>query len=268
MTIADFPYKIIASTADADRIRPRGYRGWNGARFADRNRNPSPVLATIPRALWAEAICNLGPANLKDAYPLPAKDQNGLGLCWAYGSTRVVEVKRLALGLPSLELCPESVAGPLTGWRDEGGYAAEAFAQIEQYGIAIQSLCPNPHALNPRLWDPSWQANAKSHEAVNWYDIEQADRLPNYDEVVTCLLNRTPVAAGLDWWGHLVAFLAAIILPPDVNCAVNTPTGHKVGVLFQNSWGTDWPNAGDNGYAVLVEQLATPDGAAAPTIAT
>jgi hypothetical protein len=78
-----------------------------------------------------------------------------------------------------------------------------------------------------------------------------------FDEVITCLLNRVPVAAGLDWWGHLVCFLDPVILPDG-----------SVGVLFQNSWGVDWPTPGANGLACLTESRGTPDGAAAPVIVT
>jgi hypothetical protein len=41
-----------------------------------------------------------------------------------------------------------------------------------------------------------------------------------------------------------------------------------VGVLFQNSWGVDWPSPAANGFACLTESRATPDGAAAPVIVT
>ena len=109
-----------------------------------------------------------------------------------------------------------------------------------------------PHSLRPRLWKPGWQQNALEHEVADWYQIGTS-----FDEVITCLLNRIPVAAGLDWWGHLVCFLDPIILPDG-----------SVGVLFMNSWGVDWPTPGANGLACLTEDLATPDGAAAPIIVT
>ena len=85
-----------------------------------------------------------------------------------------------------------------------------------------------PHSLRPNRWQAGWQDNARLHEAVEWYDIETS-----FDEVITCLLERIPVAAGLDWWGHLVCFLDPVVLPDG-----------SVGVLFQNSWGEDWPTPG------------------------
>jgi hypothetical protein len=269
-----FPYYIIHSArqvlSEAYATRPpyyNGYRGWTPPGTPTRLAAPSTLPQTLPRADWAKEITALGVHNLKDACGLPAKDQNGMPYCWAYGSVRAIEVSRIARGLKPLDLCPESVAGPCTGWRLEGGYAEEAFAQIDAHGVCESRLVREPHRLEPRLWDPSWQENAKSHECHRWYRITDADRIPNYDEVVTCLLNRQPVAIGLPWWGHLICALAAIILPPDTDCPVNTPTGDKVGILIQNSWGQDWPWANANGYAVLVESLGTPDGAASPIFA-
>lgn len=264
----DFPYKIITKPSDVQLSRENGYRGWRRDSHRRLLHGPNVVADVIPRSAWRAQIASLGNRNLATAYPLPAKDQNGLGYCWVYGSTRAVEVERAHLGLAPISLCPESLGGPLTGWRNEGGYASEAFNAIETAGIANAELCPSPHALNPRLWNPRWAADARSHEVATWDDIEQTDRAPTFDELISCLLSPVPVAIGLDWWGHLVCALAAISLPPETACDVNTPDGGKIGVLFQNSWGADWPTPGANGLAVLVESLATPDGAAAPTIAT
>lgn len=266
MRLPDFPYLIIASARDVEHHRNMGYRGWRQPGQARRLKAGLPPPPTIPRADWARQIALLGDANLAKKFPLPAKDQNGLGYCWVYGTTRAVEVDRLRLGLAALDLCPESLGGPLTDWKNEGGYAAEAFQGLETAGIAESYLCPTPHSLNPRLWDSAWQTNAKSHECMSWYDLESDDRQPTFDEVITALLTPLPVAAGLDWWGHLVAFLAAVVIPRESGLPPNTPTDDTIGVLFQNSWGPDWPSKGENGYAVLTEAFATPDGAGVPII--
>ena len=105
------------------------------------------------------------------------------------------------------------------------------------------------HSLSPRNWKAGWQDNAKTHEAVDWYNLDGSDGGDIFAEVVTCLLNDCPVASGLGWWGHLVAFIGVALLPDG-----------KVGVLMQNSWlQGDWPRKGDNGYAILKEQMGPPD---------
>ena len=191
-------------------------------------------------------------SDLVTAKGIKSKDQNGLNYCWVYGSTRAVEIQRVRQGMAYEELAPESIGGPCTNWRNVGGYAGEAFDQLEKAGACEASFMDAPHSLHPNKWKAGWQENAKNHEVVKWNEIGTS-----FDEVITCLFNLIPVAAGLDWWGHLVCFLDPVILPDG-----------SVGVLFQNSWGTDWPTAGANGFATLTERKATPDGAACPVIVT
>ncbi len=256
-----FPYLII-SDANAHEFcsggplaRQFGYRGWQRPDAPHAFRGGRPIASTIPRSEWP-ALIKAGQgsflSDLVNQQGIDAKDQNGLSLCWCYGSTRAVEVRRATMGLPFRDLSPESVAGPCSGWRNEGGYASEAFNQLQTAGACDSSYMDAPHSLRSARWKPGWQENARRHEAVEWYEISAS-----FDEVITCLLNRIPVAAGLDWWGHLVCFLDPVLLPDG-----------SVGVLFQNSWGRDWPTPGANGLAVLTERKATPDGAAAPVIVT
>ncbi len=81
-------------------------------------------------------------------------------------------------GLATLDLSPESVGGPCTHWRNEGGYACEAFDQLQNFGACESSFMDKPHSLHHNLWKPGWQANAALHEAVDWYDIESGDAAP------------------------------------------------------------------------------------------
>ncbi len=256
-----FPYLIIDDhnarlfTKGGPRAGSTGYKGWQNLDAPHAFRGQRPVERTIPRSEWHDRIKAGQGTFLSDLLKqqrINAKDQNGLGYCWVYGSTRAVEVRRAVQGLPLLDLSPESVGGPCTHWRDEGGYASEAFNQFQNHGACESSFMDAPHSLHPSRWKPGWQDNARLHEAIDWYDIET-----NFDEVITCLLERIPVAAGLDWWGHLVCFLDPVVLPDG-----------SVGVLFQNSWGVDWPTRGANGLACLTESRATPNGAAAPIIVT
>jgi hypothetical protein len=280
-----FPYLIISDSnarefcSGGPRARTFGYRGWQRPDAPHAFRGGRPIASTIPRSEWPGRIRAGQGSFLSDLVKqqgIAAKDQNGLSLCWCYGSTRAVEVRRATMGLPFHDLSPESVAGPCTGWRNEGGYASEAFDQLQSAGACESAYMDCPHSLRSGRWKPGWQQNARLHEAVQWYEIGggqgagseepgASSRAPSsvlqapspFDEVVTCLLNRIPVAAGLDWWGHLVCFLDPVLLPDG-----------SVGVLFQNSWGIDWPTPGANGLAVLTERKATPDGAAAPVIVT
>ncbi len=257
----NFPYLIIDDanahlfTKGGPQAGSTGYKGWQNPDAPHALRGQRPVGRTIPRSAWHDRIKAGQGTFLSDLVKqqgIKAKDQDGLGYCWVYGSTHAVEIRRAVQGLPLLDLSPESVGGPCTHWRDEGGYAGEAFDQLQNHGACESSFMDAPHSLHPNRWKAGWQDNAMLHEAIDWYNIEAS-----FDEVITCLLERIPVAAGLDWWGHLVCFLDPVILPDG-----------SVGVLFLNSWGVDWPTPGANGLACLTESKATPDGAAAPIIVT
>jgi hypothetical protein len=268
LVIGDHNSKKFTASAPDDRPHP-GYMGWYRPGVKHKFAAGQPLVATMPRDQWPAAIQASYGNFLSDMLKqrdIHAKDQDGLSLCWCYGSTRTVECKRILMGLPFTDLSPESVAGPCTGWHNEGGYASEAFNQIEQAGICESSYMDAPHSLRPSRWKTGWQDNAKLHCAVQWYEIGTS-----FDQVMTCLINRLPVAAGLDWWGHLVCFLDPVMFvngklysggPFDSNAKIT------FGVLFQNSWGDDWPTQGARGYSVLSESKATPDGAASPIVVT
>ncbi len=270
LVISDSNYRQYASAAPHRKsvharheLRPElrgstGYKGWQHPGHPHTFRGPSPVRNIIPRSEWVPMLqAGKGQAVLKAlvANNIQAKDQNGLGYCWVYGSTRSVELRRVREGLAHVELAPESVGGPITGWRNEGGYASQAFDQIQTGGICEETFLDAPCSLHHNRWKAGWQANAKTHEAVDWYNLDGNEGGDIFAEVVSCLLNDAPVAAGLGWWGHLICFLCPIILADG-----------SVGVVFQNSWGVDWPTPGANGIAVLTESRATPDGAASPTL--
>jgi hypothetical protein len=271
--MSDFPYLLISNPSQVLRKGSTGLLGWRRPdALRPRFRGPKPLAQLVPRDQWAAKIAAGGsglPA-LIAKLGVQAKNQNGLNYCWVYGSTRGAELERDRQGNAHLELSPESVGGPLTNWSNQGGYAAEAFGQLQTYGACEESFLDAPCSLNSSLWKPGWQANAAQHEAVDWYDIETSDQNPSFDEVVSILLAGQPVACGLDWWSHLVCFIDAMILPPAIaqqaGVPVNTPTGDVVVVLFQNSWGVDWPTPGANGFACLTEKLGTPDGAASPIL--
>jgi hypothetical protein len=237
-----------------------GYLGWQrpGSPRKMYGKRPSPEL--IPRNEWIPRIQAMQDNLLTDLLMknnVKAMDQDGLGYCWVYGSTFAEMVRRLLHGLPWKDLAPESVGGPLTNWRNEGGYAAEAFGGLETAGACEASFLDKPNSLHYRNWKEGWQENALNYRVQDWYDLETSDNLEPpatcFDEVITCLLMKLPVAAGLDWWGHLICFLDPVILPDGT-----------VGVRFINSWGVDWPTPGANGYACLTESRGTPDGAACP----
>jgi len=210
---------------------------------------PLPMFATtygrIPRSEWKGLIEQGKGAWLSDliiAAKVPSKDQNGLGYCWIYASAATVETMRVVQNQPYVMLCPESAGGPITGWRNRGGYGAEALKQLTEKGIAPASYCIDPHKLNPRLWKQGWEDECSKYKINDsWFQLQ------NFDDVMSALLMRMPVSIGLNWWGHQVMLTDPVLLD-----------NGGFGAKMRNSWGEDWPSKGAGGWSILTESRLQP----------
>ncbi len=146
-------------------------------------------------------------------------------------------------------LSPASVAAPIKGYRNQGGWGGEALEYIVAHGVAPVADWP-ANAINKQYDNAASQASRQRFTVTEWWDL--APR--NFDQLMTCLLLRIPVPIGLNWWHHEVCAIDPVVLSPG-----------KFGVRFRNSWGDGY---GDQGFGVLTESKATPDDAVAPRVAT
>jgi hypothetical protein len=210
----------------------------------------SKIFPTIPRSDWIPMIRDGQGDFLSDRRKniLPPHDQGQTNYCWAHGSVRALEVLRVWEGQRPVILSAESVAVPLTGGRNRGGYPDEAVQQLHDYGACEQTYWPN-NSRDERTAKKGWIDNRLLFQIINWLDVI------GWDLQITLALHRIPVAIGLGWWGHLVCQLDPV--------EIDSKT---VGIGIDNSWGSDW---GENGYGVLTERRGTADlGAFAPLSAT
>jgi hypothetical protein len=214
-------------------------------------RGARALPATINRSLWTPMIQSMeaSKSRVSDLIiqgGLESLDQNGTNYCWTNGVVTCIESNRCANGLPYLKLSPASVAAPIKGYRNQGGWGGEALEYIVAHGICTTDLWP-ANAISRSYFDNS-RANASLHKVTEWYDLNSR----NFDQLMTCLLLRIPVAIGLNWWSHEVAAIDPVVVSPG-----------RYGVRIRNSWG---PSYGDNGFAILTESKATPDDACAPIV--
>ncbi len=204
------------------------------------------IFKPIPREEWAGLIRDGQGTFLHDITKgkLKPHDQGRTNYCWAHGSVRSAEVLRVFEGQDPIILSAESVAVPLTGGRNRGGYPEEALQRLVSHGACRQDMWP----LNDRNESNAkngWELDAKTHRIIRWVDVE------TFKMQMTLTLMRLPVPIGLRWWSHLVCQLGPVHYG-----------GNDFGIVCDNSWGA---NYGDNGQFELTERRGTADlGAFAP----
>lgn len=210
-------------------------------------------LPLIPRSEWPERVEEMERtktrlSDLCTAAGLICLDQNGTNYCWANGPVYCVEVVRVVQNQTLVYLSPGSVAGPIKNYRNVGGWGSQALKYIIEKGIVPVSLYPANQVRNGH--NENTRQVALQYRVQEWYDL----RSRNFDQLMTCLLLRIPVAVGYNWWGHEVSAIDPVVI-----------SSGKYGIRIRNSWGMSY---GDRGYAVLNESKGTPDDAVAPRVTT
>jgi hypothetical protein len=179
--------------------------------------------------------------------PIPSRDQNGKGYCWAHSSTSAALIVRAVAGEPYADLSAYAVACVIKGYRDEGGWGAESLEFIAERGIPTSQFWPQQSMSRANDKPETW-ANAAQHKFTEWMDLEPR----NKDQLVTCLLSGIPVVVDFNWWSHSV-------------CAIDLVSLNPFRIRIWNSWGDSWS---ENGTGILEGQRAIPDGQIAPRVVT
>lgn len=101
---------------------------------------------------------------------LDSLDQDGLGLCWYFSSTKAHMYARKRAGLPDVKLSPWWGAGKVNGWRDRGGWCEASMAHIAKYGQPLLELCPE---YAKKFDTPEVETNAAEHTVVEFWETSQ-----------------------------------------------------------------------------------------------
>jgi len=236
---------------------PEGYS--KGLMIRDKDEDPIGGFAKafdlplIPRSEWASRIEEIErtKSRLSDisyAAGIECLDQNGTNYCWANAPVYCVELLRLASGLGDNRLSPASVAAPIKNYQNRGGWGTQALKYIVNNGIVPADKWPC-NAIDRAYYTEENKIIAKEYSVTEWYDLEDK----NFEQLMTCLILRIPVAVGYNWWLHEVSAIDALVLGKD-----------EFGIRIRNSWGMRY---GKDGYAILTEEKAASDDAVAPRVA-
>ncbi len=211
-----------------------------------------PASELIPESEWANRLAEIrstksGLLDLRESnYEiLRSLDQDGLGLCWAFSSTKATMYLRAIMNEPAVRLSAWFVAGVIKRWRDEGGWGAASLEFIAQTGVPAESFCPDYHS---QYDTPATRANAVLHRVTEWWDGSDDPRIAQ-QQLVSCLLKRIPCVVDLNDMGHSM-------------CAIDIGNLNPLEIIFDNSWGEQ----GEKGLYRGRGARARPDGLVIPRV--
>lgn len=229
-------------------VFPVGYLGATAKPFD---------LPLIPESEWQSRLDaqKAAKAQLSDirnrgmgGKPIPSRDQNGWGYCWAHSSTSACLIVRAINNQPYADLSAFAVACIIKNYRNRGGWGAESLEWIAANGIPTSQYWPQ-QAHDPKYDTPEMRQNAALHKVTEWMDLDPKNMKA---QLVTCLLLGIPVVSDFNWWSHSV-------------CALDLVSLNPFQILIWNSWSDSWSN---NGTGILNGSRAIPDGAIAPRVMT
>jgi hypothetical protein len=213
-------------------------------------------LPLIPESEWEDRLAAQKAAKAQlsevrnrgmNGKPIPSRDQNGKGYCWAHSSTSAALIVRAIENQPYADLSAFAVACIIKRFRDEGGWGAESLEFIADRGIPTSEFWPQKSMAKANDNEKTW-ANAKLHRVTEWMDLEPKNKA----QLVTCLLSGIPVVSDFNWWGHSV-------------CTIDLVSLNPFRTRIWNSWGDSWS---ENGTGILEGRKAIPDGQIAPRVIT
>lgn len=250
--------QIIDDASPMSAVNPAGfscgYKGmFSSAASAAALAEAFPDELLIPENEWQARAEEMDQrkSKLSDiaiAGGVPVLNQLNTNYCWIFGPTGAYMLVRCIQGQPMVELSPASGGGPITNWKNVGGWGEQGLQWIVDNGLVPTSRWPAT-AIDRRYYTEENKAIAKEYRCTEWWRLEPR----NIKQLVSCLLRRIPVTVGYSWWGHQV-----------YACDVVYING-KLGIRIRNSWG-DIPQY-PNGFAILQGNKMYPDDAVAPRVA-
>lgn len=259
LIINDDNYHLYCEPVVDGEVRKRG--------LVPRNYRSHPVgcysfakpfdLPLIPESEWQarldvqvaqkSQLSNLRDISGPTGGPIPSRDQNGKGYCWAHSSTSAALIVNALANNPFADFSAYAVACIIKGYRDQGGWGAESLEWIAANGLPTSKTWPQ-QSMSRSNDNPNMRAEAAKHKFTEWMDLQPR----NKQQLVTCLLSNIPVVVDYNWWSHSV-------------CAIDLVSLSPFRIRIWNSWGDSWSA---NGTGILEANKAIPDGQIAPRVLT
>lgn len=164
-------------------------------------------LPIIPQSEWVERMKALNGQNISDirnkgnnGSPIPSRDQNGKGYCWAHSGVSAMLALRALMNEPYADLSAYAVACIIKGYRDQGGNGIDGIQFMGDKGVPTAEFWPqksmNRSNDNPQTW-----ANAALHKDYLWRDINPSQMRAQF---ITAMLLQKPTVFDSNPWGHSI----------------------------------------------------------------
>ncbi len=226
-------YSLWTPTVDGE-VKGRGlhYRDYEKDAFGD-FATPFPSSMLIDPDEWDERIEEKDRkktwiADIVKAKGMRSKDQQRTNYCWIFATTSVVQATRIYQGYDHMELSPASVGGPMTNYRNVGGWSTQGMREGAEIGWAPSEMWPDT-GIDRQYDTEAVRQVRKAIKLQEWWEA----RARAVAEEISMLLRDIACACGYNWWGHAV-FIGAV-----------TALGNRrYGRRGLNSWGESYGNKG------------------------
>jgi hypothetical protein len=232
---------------------PRNYKTHPPGCYAGAPVAPADWL--VPESEWEDRLkeqqANLASLwDLRETHydTLKSLDQDGLGLCWAFSSTKAVMYTRAVMNALPERLSAWYVAGKVKRWRDEGGWGAESLEQIRNAGVPTEAMCPSYKSSYDTA---AVAADAATRKVIEWYDGTE-DRDQNRRIMISAFLLGLAPVLDYNWLSHSM-------------CGCVLKSINPLEVWTDNSW-NDIGQYGPKGCYKLTGSKAIPDGVVVPRV--
>lgn len=245
--------RIIEDNSPDNHFNPagitKGFEGMHRRGFANARYSPLPDSMLIDRSEWRDRI----EAKQKDQSQisdlliykkLPPKNQGRTNYCWNTAPVGGYEAQRVIMNQPYIEFSNASVGGPVTGFKNVGGWGDDALDYMENHGICPSEFWPN-NAIEKRYFtEENKQRAMENRIADGWWKLEGGA----IEQTASLVLQNIIVHVGYDWWGHEV-YVCDLLYDKEFMFRI------------RNSWG-DIPEF-PNGFGILKGRKMIPNDAVA-----
>ncbi len=285
--IHSFVNPLVNGERKCHGLRPRDYDRYPVGFYA--NIPPLAVdMPLIPQGEWSQrckdqiaASARLSDVRLtgNNGQPIPSRDQDGKGYCWAHSGVSAHLIARAVMGEPYEDLSAYSIACQVKNFADEGGFGAEGIDFQVQNGCATSATWPQQSMSRSNV-NAAMKAEALRFKPTGqWADLNigQYDRNLTFAQLATLLLSGVPVVVDYNWWSHSVCAIDLVDGATGFGSQRSSVSGKKLaraeydvlwgmndsvtggfGVRILNSWGDSWS---EKGTGTLAASKASPDGA-------